>query len=135
MKYLLDTNIVSLAARKNAAVLRRYERHLDECAIASIVWHELQLGVATMKEGPAKRQFAAFYETIQMPVLPYDKRAAEHHASERARLRASKFVDGQIAAIAATRRLVLVTANLDDFKAFRELPLEDWSAVRPATRR
>jgi tRNA(fMet)-specific endonuclease VapC len=127
LKYLLDTNIVSLVARKHGAALARYERHLDDCALASIVWHELQYGLSRMRDGRVKRQFAAFYATIRMPVLPYDKSAAEHHAAERARLRSSKFVDGQIAAIAVTNGLVLVTANTHDFKAFRALSTEDWS--------
>lgn len=130
MKYLLDTNVVSLVARKNRAAIRRYERHLDDCALASVVWHELVFGVGAMKDGPAKKQFVAFYETLQMPVLPYDRKAADHHARERARLKSSKFVDGQIAAIAVTEELVLVTANVDDFKAFRGLEIQDWSAQR-----
>jgi tRNA(fMet)-specific endonuclease VapC len=80
-----------------------------------------------MKSGAIKRQFLAFYDTLELPILAYDRVAAEFHASERVRLRSSKYADGQIAAIAVTRGLTLVTANTSDFKAFRDLRLEDWS--------
>jgi len=57
--------------------------------------------------------------------------AAAWHARERARLanmgRMPPFVDGQIAAIAATNELVLVTANPKDFQAFRGLVVADWT--------
>lgn len=131
MKYLLDTNIVSLVARKDSAATKRYERHLDECAIPSVVWHELQLGVQRMRAGPVKAQFLAFYETLVQPVLPYDKAAAAHHAAERARLESCRSADAQIAAIAVTQRLILVTAHLRDFRPFRGLRLEDWSRIGP----
>ncbi|MEA3360272.1 MAG: VapC toxin family PIN domain ribonuclease, partial [Thermodesulfobacteriota bacterium] len=65
-----------------------------------------------------------------MLILPYDDRAAEWHAKERARLSAKgatpSFVDGQIAAIASVNGLVLVTRNVDDFKTFLDLKLENW---------
>jgi tRNA(fMet)-specific endonuclease VapC len=127
VKYLLDTNVISLVARRNKAVTKRYERHIDECAIPSIVWHELQFGVKRMRAGSVKAQFLAFYETLVQPVLAYDKRAAAYHAAERVRLRSCRSADAQIAAIAVTQNLLLVTANVRDFKGFRGLRLEDWS--------
>jgi len=49
---------------------------------------------------------------------------------ERARLaalgRTLPFVGGQIAAIARTNNLVLVTANAVDFRDFAGLTIEDW---------
>jgi tRNA(fMet)-specific endonuclease VapC len=66
-----------------------------------------------------------------LPILPYDDRAAAWHADERARLqrteRRSPFVDGQIASIAATCGLPVVTANPDDFKWFRDLTTLNWA--------
>ncbi|MFN8635054.1 MAG: hypothetical protein U0893_14455 [Chloroflexota bacterium] len=67
-----------------------------------------------------------------MRILPYDSAAADWHARERARLAAigqtPPFVDGQIAAIAVTNGLTLVTANVADFRAFAELIVVDWSS-------
>jgi tRNA(fMet)-specific endonuclease VapC len=66
----------------------------------------------------------------RFPVLPYDQAAADWHASERARLerigRVPPYQDGQIAAIAVTRRLTLVTRNVRDFLGFTDLRVESW---------
>ena len=68
-------------------------------------------------------------------VLPYDNAAAEWHARERARLEKRgerpSFVDGQIAAIAVTQSLVLVTRNVRDFDRFEDLELENWFEAGP----
>jgi tRNA(fMet)-specific endonuclease VapC len=65
-----------------------------------------------------------------MPVLDYDRAAAEWHAGERARLAARgetpPFVDGQIAAIAAIHELILVTFNDSDFKRFEGVRVLSW---------
>jgi tRNA(fMet)-specific endonuclease VapC len=65
-----------------------------------------------------------------MTILPYDERAAEWHAKERARLTAlgqiASFVDGQIAAVARVNGLILVTRNTPDFEKFSGLKLENW---------
>ncbi len=39
------------------------------------------------------------------------------------------FVDGQIAAIAYVDDLVLVTGNVQDFKRYAGLSVENWGAV------
>jgi tRNA(fMet)-specific endonuclease VapC len=63
--------------------------------------------------------------------LSYDDVAAEWHGRERARLeesgRTPPFVDGQIAAIAHTQSLTLVTANTKDFERFADLETADWT--------
>jgi tRNA(fMet)-specific endonuclease VapC len=65
------------------------------------------------------------------PILPYDQVAADWHGRERARLeeagKTTPFVDGQIAAIAFTRGLTLVTANTKDFRSFEGLRAIDWA--------
>ncbi len=66
-----------------------------------------------------------------LPILDYDRAAAEWHALERARLAAAgrtpPFIDGQIAAIARVNDLALVTANRTDFGGFRGLRLAAWA--------
>jgi tRNA(fMet)-specific endonuclease VapC len=56
--------------------------------------------------------------------------AAEWFAEERARLsqigRPPSYPDGQIAAIAATNDLILVTRNTTDFADFIDLQVENW---------
>jgi tRNA(fMet)-specific endonuclease VapC len=65
------------------------------------------------------------------PILPYDELAADWHGRERARLEEAgktvPFVDGQIAAIAFTRGLTLVTASTRDFRSFEGLTAVDWT--------
>ncbi len=69
-----------------------------------------------------------------LPIFPYDERAAEWHGEERARLERSgrkpPFVDGQIAAIAVTCGIPLITANPADFKSFKGLVVENWVGGR-----
>ncbi len=135
LTYLLDTNIVSepLRAAPNQHVLERLRRHEDEIAVAAIVWHELLFGAYRLVPS-AKRtaieQYVIHVIGKTMPVFPYDSRAAQWHAAERARLVGSgktpPFADGQIAAIARVNNLILVTANTTDFTLFQDIQIEDW---------
>jgi tRNA(fMet)-specific endonuclease VapC len=65
-----------------------------------------------------------------LPLFDYDLKSAQYHARERSRLskvgKSPAFVDGQIASIAFTNNLTLVTNNVDDFKDFKGLVIENW---------
>jgi tRNA(fMet)-specific endonuclease VapC len=56
--------------------------------------------------------------------------AAQCHAQERARLskigRTLAFADGQIASIASSNNLILVTNNVADFQYLENLKIENW---------
>ncbi len=135
LKFLLDTNIVSEPLRPvpHRDVLRRMRRHDDEIAICSIVWHELLFGAMRL---PVSRrrdvilQYLDYVVRETMPVLDYDRKAANWHVRERVRLAANgetpPFADGQIAAIAATNDLILVTFNTRDFHRFHGLRVLSW---------
>ena len=135
VRYLLDTNVLSEPLRPvpHPKVIDRLRRHQDELATASIVWHELWFGCQRLPDS-AKRQAIEDYLTHviapSLPILPYDERAAEWHAAERARLtqagQTPSFADGQIAAIARTQELILVTFNRADYAGFQDLTIEDW---------
>ena len=135
LKYLLDTNIVSepLRPKPLPGVLRRLRRHEEEMAIPSVVWHELRFGMERL--GPSRRREAIerYLDEVVLgtiPILDYDRAAAEWHASERARLAARgetpPFADGQIAAIARVHDLTLVTLNDTDFRRFHGLRVLSW---------
>lgn len=66
-----------------------------------------------------------------VPILDYDRDAAEWHARERARLvskgQTPPFVDGQIAAIAHIHDLILVTSNVQDFSRFKGVRVQSWA--------
>ena len=135
LRYLLDTNVVSEPLRPvpNEEVLAHLREHQTEIAIASVLWHELWYGCYRLPPSTKRTVIEAYLKDViarTIPILSYDQRAALWHAEERARLagigRPPPFADGQIAAIAATNGLSLVTFNRDDYAAFRSLRLEDW---------
>jgi len=58
------------------------------------------------------------------------EKAADWHSAEQVRLSnkglTPAFIDSQIAAIAATNRLIMVTRNVEDFQHFSGLDVENW---------
>lgn len=141
MRFLLDTSVVSepFQRQPDPAILRRLEDCEGECALAAPVWHELLYGLRRLPESRRKAGLAAYLLDVvrpSFPILPYDAAAAEWHGTERARLEArgtpAPFVDSQIAAIARTNGLILVTHNLRHFSRFDGLAIETWAnAIEP----
>jgi tRNA(fMet)-specific endonuclease VapC len=134
--YLLDTNALSEPARPRPSqtLMARVEQHRHEVATAAPAFCELYFGCLRLPPPRRRTNLDRYIREIllpRVPILPYDAAAAEWHAAERARLAALQytppFVDGQIAAIAATRGLILVTANIRDFQRFAGLTIVDWS--------
>lgn len=137
LKFLLDTTIISAPIAKvpNRRVVKKLEQHGHSCAIAAPVWHELVYGCSRLPAGGRRAALEEYLTCVvarSFPILPYDDVAAELHGRERARLeeigRTPPFVDGQIAAIAVSRGLTLITANTDDFRHFKGLELADWTS-------
>jgi tRNA(fMet)-specific endonuclease VapC len=135
MKYLLDTNVLSEAVKKERSqiVLSKLKKHQGEMATAASVWHELVYGCLRLPQSKKKKVLQAYLQDVilpNIPILPYDQRAANWHAEQRSRLTAAgktpPFVDGQIAAIAFVNGLCLVTRNLKDYKPFDGVQLENW---------
>jgi len=118
-------------------VLEKLKEHGGECTISAHVWHELRYGVARLPRGKRRDVLQAFLRQVVHPTLPilaYDERAAEWLAEERVRLeKAGKHtavVDGQIAAVAATNGIPLVTGNTTDFAFFKGLAVHNWMSER-----
>ena len=136
LKFLLDTTIISAPIAKipNRRVVRKLEQQSDHCAIAAPVWNELIYGCSRLPAGKRKSALEEYLHGVvrrSFPILPYDDAAAEWHGRERARLeergRTPPFVDGQIAAIAHSESLTLVTANTEYFQYFDDLEIADWT--------
>ena len=134
-RYLLDTNIISepIRPQPNPKVLARIQEYRREIATASVVWHELLFGCQRLPESRKRRMLEIYLHDVveqTIPILPYAKAAAEWHAQERARLSLAgvspAFADGQIAAIANSHGLIVVTANVVDFANFKGLSIENW---------
>ncbi|MEM9537529.1 MAG: type II toxin-antitoxin system VapC family toxin [Cyanobacteria bacterium P01_E01_bin.45] len=135
-RFLLDTNILSepLRTQPNPGVIQSLRERKGLLATAAIVYHEMLYGCNRLPSQSPKRLKIATYLRQEIAdkllLLPYDSVAAEWHATERARLvqigKTPPFVDSQIAAIAATNNLTLVTNNVSDYSDFAGLTLENW---------
>ena len=134
LKYLLDTNVVSELMRlaPNPIIVERIDLHQSEIAIASVVIHELLYGCLRLPESKKRQTLlnSINKSALTRPVIDYDSEAAQLHAQERARLskigKTLAFADGQIASIASSNDLILVTNNVADFQYFDNLKIENW---------
>lgn len=135
IRFLVDTNTVSelFRPRPSPSVASRTVSSRGSLAIASTSWHELSFGCERLPPSKRRDDLSAFLVEVVLPgfaILPYDSAAAEWHAKTRASREArgltSSFPDGQIAAVAATSGLVLVTRNVRDFEGFADLRIENW---------
>lgn len=136
LRYLLDTDVVSAPVLRepDQTLIRRIDERSQESAIAAPVWHELLYGVQRLPRGKRRSAIAEYVNDVvgaSFPILPYDAEAAAWHGLERARLdrsgKPAPFVDGQIAAVARTNDLILITGNLKHFRRFKGLQVATWS--------
>lgn len=139
LRYLLDTNVLSEPAKPqpNEAIAARFRAEQGRVAMAAPVWSELIYGVYRLPASKRRRTLENYVRRVLgagVPVLPYDTRAAEWHARERARLtsigRTPAYVDSSIAAVAMTNGLILVTRNVSNYEEFQDLTVEDWSQTQ-----
>ncbi len=104
----------------------------SEIGIPVFVIYELIKGAHQMPESKKRSRILHYIENIlyKLPILSYTKEAAIWHGKETARLRnigkSPPFLDAQIASVAKTNDLILVTRNIIDFHHFTELKLENW---------
>jgi tRNA(fMet)-specific endonuclease VapC len=134
LRFLVDTNVLSALAlpKPDETLTKKLVAAAGAIAVGAPAWHELQFGVERLTASRRKTQLSDYLGELEetVTVIPYDAPAGKWHARERARLEARgktpAFVDGQLAAIAATRGLALVTRNVRDFAAFDGLTVERW---------
>ncbi len=136
MNVLLDTNVLSEPMRQqpDAAVMAQLEEGGHRLYTASVVLHELRYGMQRLPTGRKRERLESYVQSLLtsgLTVLAYDTSAALWHGDQRASLEAQgvkpPFAHGQIAAIAATHGLVLVTRNISDFEIFDGVELLNWS--------
>lgn len=131
---LLDTNIISelVKAEPKSNVLKQFQIYKNEIAIPSLVWHELRFGWLRMPDSKRKQSIGLFLHDVVslLPIMPYDTTAAKIHAEIRIEAQKSgqtlPFADGQIAAIAMSQGLSLVTRNTKDFESIAGIRLINW---------
>jgi tRNA(fMet)-specific endonuclease VapC len=139
--YLLDTNVVSELTKPQPQrdVVLALRAHESSSAVSAATVEELAFGCARMAPSAQQVLVSRWLQGLvaRLPVLPYDAAAALWLGQERARLaglgRPAPRTDGEIAAVAVTQGLTLVTRNLRDFTGFKGLRVEDWFVAPPAT--
>lgn len=134
LNFLLDSNIVSELARPqpHQLVVQRFQAHQGQLALPTPALHELRYGCLRLPPGQRREFLQGFLNLVvgRLPKLPYDARAALLHAQFRAeaegRGRVLPLLDAQIAAIAITQGLTLVTRNMRDFEGLTDLRVLNW---------
>lgn len=136
--YLLDTNIISelMKQQPDKHVIARIKEYERFCALSSTSWNELLYGINIMPAGK-KRDF--YFDTLvdkiqaEFDIIQYDNHAAWIQADIRSRLRENgtpvEFDDTQIASIAVSNGMILVTRNKKHFEPIQKispLMLENW---------
>ncbi|MDZ8261936.1 type II toxin-antitoxin system VapC family toxin [Nostoc sp. ChiQUE01b] len=135
LNYLLDTNIFSEAKRPhpNEKVMEKLRLYRQETATAILVIHEMLYGCFRLPISKKRQDIEDYINNIilaEIPLFDYDLKSAQYHAQERARLskigKNPGFIDGQIASVAVTNNLILVTNNVADFQDFDGINIENW---------
>lgn len=131
MKWLLDTDIVVSAIRKDPPDVLRWllNSSPDELAISVVTIAELTYGAAKSRDPERTR---ALFEHFLTPyhILSFDRPAAERHGSLRYELRHQPIGERDliIASIALANNLAVVTGNVREFGRVADLRLEDWKS-------
>jgi tRNA(fMet)-specific endonuclease VapC len=132
MRYLLDTDILSLYARAHDAVSESLtQQTLDSLAVSSLTLMEIEFGFA--KNPASRRKFGTriFDLIAEITVMPFAEVEARSTAIIRAELERTGQTIGKydvlIAGTALAHGLVMVTANTREFSRVTGLRVEDWS--------
>jgi tRNA(fMet)-specific endonuclease VapC len=131
MRYLLDTNtcIIYLRGRNSNLRQRLDSTVAQDIVVCSIVKAELAYGA--MKSANPQQNFS-FQQAFlrQFVSLPFDDLAATAFGTIRAQLESVGTPIGaydlQIAAIALTHNLILITHNTAEFNRVNDLAIADW---------
>lgn len=138
MKYLLDTDTMSLIQFGNATVLARVAAHLDSEIVLSAVslQEQMQGWLGRFGKLAAPSQIADWYDRFverifpvwkRFAVLPFPEPAIRRFEGLRSLRLNIGAMDLRIAAVALVNGLTVVTRNRGDFGRVPGLTCEDWS--------
>ncbi len=138
---VIDTDVVSelMRAEPSAEVLDWMDdRQPRELYVTAVTEAEVRTGIALLPEGRRRRGLAeacerAFGSLFAGRVLPFDSDAARAYAEiaavRRVLGRPVSLADGQIAAIARSRRMAVATRNIRDFQDMGIGVLDPWDGA------
>jgi tRNA(fMet)-specific endonuclease VapC len=129
MKYVLDTDIVSLAVRNNFSIIENLKmRENDEMFVSAITYAELMYGIE--KKGSVNLADEVNIVLGKLNVKNFDVDSAKYYGSVRCSLEKSGItldnMDILIAATAMSVGAILVTHNTKHFARIDGLKIEDW---------
>ncbi len=131
MRYLLDTNMVSVWARQTSPTLlnKLLATPPADLCISVLVEHELRFGFALTPGTRAEDLTLRLLEAL--PSIPFGSAEAQRAAHLRSKLsRIGKPIgpyDLLIAATALEHQLTIVTHNVREFRRVEGLVVEDWT--------
>jgi tRNA(fMet)-specific endonuclease VapC len=128
---MLDTNIcIYMMKRQPASVARRFAAcRQGDVVISVITLAELEYGVHCALKATQQQNRQALDALIKViPLVPFSQSAAQAYAVVRAAApeRKKDALDKLIASHAKSLNLTLVTNNLNDFRIYPDLSLENW---------
>jgi tRNA(fMet)-specific endonuclease VapC len=128
--FLLDTNVWIALLKNDPKVVAALRRHgKGVLFLCAPVWAELWFG-ACKSQRVAENQARLREMASELTSLPFDDRAAEHFGEIRSFLNQSGRpigpYDMQIAAIARSAGLCVVTRNVSEFSRVPGLSIENW---------
>jgi tRNA(fMet)-specific endonuclease VapC len=139
MRYLLDTDHISLLQRGQPLIVRRLAvvSAADVAVTIITVDEQLQGRLAVIRRAQTQLDAARGYERLDetirfyasATVVLYDNAAAIQFDELRRQGVRIGTQDLRIAAIALTQDVTLVTRNIRDFRQVPSLLIEDWSQL------
>ena len=141
MKYLLDTDHLSILQRQTGESYRHLSRRIalhspSEFALSIVTFHEQMLGGhAYINQARTSDKVVKGYEMMMRivsdfrtsPVIPFDTKAASIHSNLKSQKLQIAKMDARIAAVALSHQLILLTRNRRDFSKISDLAIEDWT--------
>jgi tRNA(fMet)-specific endonuclease VapC len=130
MKYLLDSNAVSVWAKRSSNIFLSHLVKISpkDLCISSVVEMEVLFGIELKPQFSYLPALKALLR--ELPVVNFDSASAVQAAKIRAQLqrigRPIGAYDGLIAATALAHGLIVVTHNTREFSRVEGLVLEDW---------
>jgi tRNA(fMet)-specific endonuclease VapC len=127
--YLLDTNICVALLKQNIFAIKQFNAKASLCYLPTIVVAELYKGVYCSQRVQQNLTILEQFLNL-MPVIEFDRSAAEEFGKIQAELRTigrpTGEIDAIIAAIARSRQDILVTDNTRHFINISGLQQENW---------
>jgi len=127
---MLDTDTVSLLARKNPSVIKNLIKHEDdEISISVMTYAELCFGLEKKGSEKLYNEVNAILEKLS--IIDFDSSQSELYGKIRLKLEKSGTplgdMDILIAAAALSAGAILVSHNRKHFSKIEGLKIEDWS--------